>query len=177
MFSLFFSERLKLILAVTLLLFLAYPDRPIKAEDLTSTNFILRDPVITISGGESSSNNFEYISDGGQTALGESSSSNFTYKGGFLYFSSTSSNSSNQQQDGSGGNRYISYFLPQSFLPPPSFIPSNADLNLDGKIDIVDLSILLFYFDNKGLVPEKYDLNLDGKIDIVDISILLFYWK
>ena len=57
-----------------------------QAEDYTSTNFILRDPVITIEGGRSTSTNFEYFSSSGQTATGENTSASFIERSGFLYF-------------------------------------------------------------------------------------------
>ncbi len=61
------------------------------ADDYTSTNFILRDPVIVDQAGFSTSNNFQYFSSNGQTSPGESTSSNFTYRSGFLYFPTASS--------------------------------------------------------------------------------------
>lgn len=311
------------IIVILLLVFL-YPNF-LLAEDYSSSNFILRDPVITVEGGESSSSSFQYFSSSGQTASGQSASSNFIYKAGFLYFSSSSTSdaeatvtttidsasggdttltstnnaevvfsfpsnfysedlelqgysyandyfssskpavsgkdfigktydfnlytssdtqvytvsvpititidylasdvsgidentlspyrwgandsswqlisgytldtannkvtfstssfssfalfgSSQQPGGASVVESYFSYFLPPYFLPPLSFSPKGADLNGDGKIDIVDLSILLYYFDKPAPAPEKYDFNNDGKVDIVDISILLFYW-
>jgi len=60
----------------------------VQAEDYTSQNFILRDPVITIEGGSSASPNFQYISSSGQTITGESTSSSFIHRAGFLYFPS-----------------------------------------------------------------------------------------
>lgn len=62
-----------------------------QAEDLTSTNFILRDPVITVSGGRSTATSFEFFSSSGQTAPGESTSTNFIYRAGFLYFPTANS--------------------------------------------------------------------------------------
>jgi hypothetical protein len=50
-----------------------------------------------------------------------------------------------------------------------------ADLNCDGRVTSVDLSILLYYFDRP--INNDYDLNNDGKIDIVDVSILYYYWS
>lgn len=52
-----------------------------------------------------------------------------------------------------------------------------ADFNGDGRVDISDLSIILFYFDQIGSTIEKYDLNHDGTIDIADVSIMLYYWE
>src|SRR3989442_1693154 len=58
----------------------------VKAEDYTSSNFIVRNPVVTISGGRSETPTFELYSSTGQTAPGESTSSSFKYQAGFLYF-------------------------------------------------------------------------------------------
>jgi hypothetical protein len=51
-----------------------------------------------------------------------------------------------------------------------------ADFNGDGKVNMIDFSILLFYFDKPMSIASRYDLNNDEVIDIIDISILLFYW-
>ena len=51
-----------------------------------------------------------------------------------------------------------------------------ADFNHDGRVDVEDLSILLYYYGKTGPQIIPYDLNGDGKIDIIDTSILLYYW-
>jgi hypothetical protein len=48
-------------------------------------------------------------------------------------------------------------------------IPS-TDLNADGKQSIVDISIFMLNFIGK---DARYDFNLDGKVDIKDLNILL----
>jgi hypothetical protein len=49
-----------------------------------------------------------------------------------------------------------------------------ADLNRDGKVDITDLSILLY---NWGKPKNALaDLNHDARVNITDFSILLYYW-
>jgi len=55
------------------------------AEDLTSSNFILRNPTINFGGGWATSTNFETFSALGQTGIGESTSTNFTGQSGFAY--------------------------------------------------------------------------------------------
>ncbi|MEK7174164.1 MAG: dockerin type I repeat-containing protein [Patescibacteria group bacterium] len=72
-------------LALAFVLFLGA--RGATAEDLTSTNFILRDPVITVEGGQSNSPSFQYISATGQVVSGENASTSFIGRAGFLYFS------------------------------------------------------------------------------------------
>ena len=51
-----------------------------------------------------------------------------------------------------------------------------ADLNGDNSIDIVDLSVLLYYYGQRGQGISRYDLNDNGVIDLPDISILMYYW-
>lgn len=55
-----------------------------------------------------------------------------------------------------------------------------ADINEDGKIDITDFSILIYWYDKKTplISKSKYkvDLNSDGIINFSDFSILAFYW-
>ena len=56
------------------------------AEDYTSSSFIIRDPVMTIFGGYSSSTSFGHITGDGQTAIGEQASGSFIGRSGALYF-------------------------------------------------------------------------------------------
>lgn len=51
-----------------------------------------------------------------------------------------------------------------------------VDFNNDGKVNILDLSILLYFFNNLSSTPNIYDLNKDGKIGFPDVSVLFFYW-
>ena len=51
--------------------------------------------------------------------------------------------------------------------------PGSADLNDDGKVNLVDFSILLFHFGTDHAIA---DLNSDGKVNLTDFSILLFNW-
>ncbi len=48
-----------------------------------------------------------------------------------------------------------------------------ADLNGDGRVNLVDFSILLFWW---GTDNECADQNQDGKVDLIDFSIMMFYW-
>ncbi|HVM76701.1 MAG TPA: Ig-like domain-containing protein [Candidatus Paceibacterota bacterium] len=49
----------------------------------------------------------------------------------------------------------------------------NGDLNGDGKVNLVDFSIMLFHW-GQNYAPA--DLNGDGTVGLVDFSILLFNW-
>lgn len=56
--------------------------------------------------------------------------------------------------------------------------PTSADLNRDGKVNLVDFSILLFWWGtpNGGTSDPSADINGDTKVNLVDFSILLFNW-
>lgn len=50
-----------------------------------------------------------------------------------------------------------------------------ADLNQDGYVNIVDFSILAFWY-KKPSPPSYVDLNKDGIVTIVDFSMMAYYW-
>ncbi|MFA6512224.1 MAG: dockerin type I repeat-containing protein [Patescibacteria group bacterium] len=53
---------------------------------------------------------------------------------------------------------------------------TRGDLNCDGSVNLVDFSILLFYWQQTHPANERADINDDGIVNIVDFSIMLFYW-
>ncbi len=53
----------------------------------------------------------------------------------------------------------------------------NADLNRDGSVDLIDFSILLFWWGTDGGDSNPpADINRDGDTSLTDFSILLFQW-
>ncbi len=53
----------------------------------------------------------------------------------------------------------------------------NADLNRDGKVNLIDFSILLFWWGRDGGTSDPpADINRDGTVSLTDFSILLFNW-
>jgi hypothetical protein len=59
--------------------------------------------------------------------------------------------------------------------PPPSQLASCADYNKDYRINLIDFSILLFWF-GKDNPPKDIDCNGDHTINIKDFSILMYFW-
>ena len=54
---------------------------------------------------------------------------------------------------------------------------SNADLNRDGRVDLIDFSILIFWWGTDGGNSDPpADINQDGIVNLADFSILLFNW-
>ncbi len=52
-----------------------------------------------------------------------------------------------------------------------------GDLNVDGKVNIVDFSILLFHWGSDGSQSNPTaDLNNDARVNLTDFSIMIFHW-
>jgi hypothetical protein len=59
----------------------------------------------------------------------------------------------------------------------PSDTPRSSDLNRDGKVNLTDFSILLFWWGTAGGASNPpADINRDGKVSLTDFSILIFNW-
>lgn len=70
------------------------------------------------------------------------------------------------------------FFLLQPGVPepvPPPQLATCVDFNKDRRVNLIDFSILLFWF-GKEKPPEHIDCNRDGLIDIKDFSILMYFW-
>jgi hypothetical protein len=56
-------------------------------------------------------------------------------------------------------------------------VPRTSDLNKDGKVNLTDFSILLFWWNTDGgKSSPPADINQDGKVSLTDFSILIFNW-
>lgn len=49
-----------------------------------------------------------------------------------------------------------------------------ADSDCSGKVDMVDFSILMYYW---GTSSPRADVNNDGIVDLTDFSIMMYYWN
>ncbi len=92
---------------------------------------------------------------------------------------------------GGGGGGVVGVGAGQTLLPsqpatttpylpiPPPFVPPAMqciDYNGDNRVDMIDLSILLYHYGETGPDIGCFDLNHDGIVDFPDISILMYYW-
>jgi len=65
----------------------------------------------------------------------------------------------------------------QLFLGVDGTVVSNSDLSRDGKVNLTDFSILIFWWGTDGGNSNpSADINGNGKVGIEDFSILLFNW-
>ena len=53
---------------------------------------------------------------------------------------------------------------------------NGADLNFDNKVDIFDLSILLYFWGQSNPWNVCADINKDKSVDVVDFSIMMYEW-
>lgn len=65
---------------------------------------------------------------------------------------------------------------PRPDSPCDSVALQKADLSGDCRVDLTDLSILLYYYEDEGPAIARYDFNENGRVDFPDVSVLMFYW-
>ncbi len=56
-----------------------------------------------------------------------------------------------------------------------SLVNVRCDLNNDGRVNLLDFSIMAFWYKRLGF-PMKVDLNSDSRINLTDLSILAYCW-
>jgi len=150
------------------------------ATDFSSPSFIVKDSVIKPGAGFSTSTSFQLWSSLGQEAIGTSTAPSFGLKAGLLFFPAPAAPPPPQlpgERGGAGGGGIT--IAPKPTITPLFIIgpcPLPGDFNCDGKVGFVDLSILLYHFEQPRIRAALYDLNSDGIVDIADISILFYFW-
>jgi len=77
---------------------------------------------------------------------------------------------------GEGEQSPFSQTLPFLVLKKGSMVCKGADLNFDGNVNIVDFSILLYFWNNTQPSNRCADINFDGTVDIFDFSIMMYWW-
>jgi hypothetical protein len=56
-----------------------------------------------------------------------------------------------------------------------SLVNARCDLNNDGRVNLLDFSIMAFWYKRLGF-PLRIDLNSDSRINLTDLSILAYCW-
>ncbi|MFA6272528.1 MAG: dockerin type I domain-containing protein [Patescibacteria group bacterium] len=86
------------------------------------------------------------------------------------------SNATSGNGDISEYSKTITFTVTEDVEPNPCELASPADLNCDGHVNLVDFSILMFYWQEKNPANARADINKDDIVNIVDFSIMMFYW-
>jgi hypothetical protein len=154
----------------------------ISAEEFSSANFKIKDPVISIGGGLVTSTNFLLQGSIGQPAPGTSTAASFELRAGFLFFPAPVAPAVPSPTPPILGVRPGRSFLRITPLIPLRITPliprcvRFGDLNCDGKVNLTDLSIFLYFLNQPWQIASRYDINEDGVLDLRDISIMFYYW-
>lgn len=73
--------------------------------------------------------------------------------------------------DMSGFSQSLPFSLGQ--VQPQTDSCAGADLNKDGKVNITDFSILLYYWGTNNACADQ---NSNGNVELTDFSIMMYYW-
>jgi len=77
---------------------------------------------------------------------------------------------------GDGEQSPFSQTLSFLVLKKGALMCKGADLNFDGKVNIIDFSILLYFWGQTKPSNPCADINFDGIVNIFDFSIMMYYW-
>ena len=145
------------------------PDPVNPGQTLTISGYALPNAVVTIENGQQRKI---------KTTITANSSNNGSW--------STTVNTSNfttgtyevrakSEQDGGAATSFSEYTF--YGVGQQADVPLNADLNRDGRVNLTDFSILLFWWNTSGGDSNPpADINRDGRVNLTDFSILLFNW-
>ncbi len=65
--------------------------------------------------------------------------------------------------------------LPSPFPAAPA-CNKNGDINNDKKVNLIDFSILLYFWQQRNPANPCADINRDGIVNLFDFSIMMFWW-
>ncbi len=148
------------------------PDPVSPGQTLTVSGYSIPNATVTIEnqrdGSSASRREFTATSDGNGSWQATIDSTNFT-RGTYKVRAKAKSTAGAIETNYSN---YTFYGVGQS-----ADVPINADLNTDGKVNLTDFSILLFWWGRDGGNSNPpADINRDGTVSLTDFSILLFNW-
>jgi hypothetical protein len=76
----------------------------------------------------------------------------------------------------SNGGSHSAYSKTLAFTVLSAPTCMSADLNFNGSVDIVDFSILLYFWKQTEPSNRCADINQDGVVDLIDFSIMMYEW-
>jgi hypothetical protein len=90
--------------------------------------------------------------------------------------SHTSKSQADKSNKISGYSNTLGFAVGDTSLETPVGSCKRSDLNCDGRVNLTDFSILLFFWQQSNPSNAKADINSSGIVDLTDFSILLFDW-
>ncbi len=64
----------------------------------------------------------------------------------------------------------------RSVITPPVVPCGRSDLNCDGRVNLIDFSILIYWWEQVAGSNVRADINRSGFVDVVDFSVMLYDW-
>ncbi len=161
------------------------------AADFSSTDYTVTAPV-QFSGEYSTSNDFQLFGAISQIAIGKNTSADYDIRSGFLYFTDdTTAAASAAESVASAGStgrgrsaavfETIKEFIKDAVGRVVELITGECkpntigDINCDGRVDLVDFSILAFW-QGKSNPPHSVDVSGNGVVGLADFSIVAHHW-
>lgn len=149
---------------------LVSPDPVDPGQTLTVSGYSLPDADITIQNGRNNTNSPKEYS-----AVSDSQGRWTTTIDTTGFSVDTYQIRAKAEQSGGASTHYSEYTF--YGVGQEADVPLNADLNRDGKVNLIDFSILLFWWNSTGGDSDPpADINRDGSVSLTDFSILLFNW-
>ncbi len=78
--------------------------------------------------------------------------------------------------EGSDFSQQINFTVDSKSIYSKETQSSKSDLNSDNRVNLVDFSILAYWYKRPN-PPTESDLNGDNKIDLIDFSIMAYHWS
>jgi len=75
-----------------------------------------------------------------------------------------------------GEQTSFSHILPFLVVASGILVCEGADLNFDGKINLIDFSILLYFWEQSNPSNRCADINFHNPVDLLDFSIMMYWW-
>jgi hypothetical protein len=142
-----------------------------RATDFSSTNFTVKDPVLSDGAGYSTSDSFKLWSNIGQVSIGSSDATTFGLRSGFLYFPEPAASPTPTPTPSPTPSTGLGSYLP----PPPPLPPASPGL-FPPILGPVGEIIAQIVGEPLGIVKcGRADYNCDGKVNLKDLSIFISF--
>lgn len=150
------------------------PDPVSPGADVTFSGYAIQNSTVTIETQPDKSNSgkktFTTTSDGSGRWSTTQSTAGFTP-------TTWKVRAKSAQSDGGISTQFSQYTTYGVGAAVPTTGGNNSDLNRDGKVNLIDFSILLFHWNTDGGTSDPpADINRDGRVSLTDFSIMIFNW-